>query len=123
MHGSFTLTASRRRAPARPYSDRRGRLSHVAVGHALVSACAAACLGRKSEAAAFAARDLKPDNPDVYLLLSEIHRSTHKAAALLQDLDAYLKLAPQGPAAPQVRKLREQVVKFMESQAKPASNR
>jgi tetratricopeptide (TPR) repeat protein len=68
----------------------------------------------EAEAAASIARKLKPDNPDVYLLLSEIHRSTHNAPALLQDIDTYLKLAPQGPAAPQVRKLREQLVKYME---------
>jgi len=74
----------------------------------------------ESEASAYAARGLKPENPDVYLLLSEIHRHTQNPSALLQDIDAYLKLAPQGPAAPQVRKLREQLLKFMESQAKPA---
>ena len=72
----------------------------------------------EAEASAYAARDLKPENPDIYLLLSEIHRHTQNPGALLQDVDAYLKLAPQGPAAPQVRKLREQLVKFMESQAK-----
>ena len=72
-----------------------------------------------AEASASTARDVKPENPDVYLLLSEIHRSTHNAPALLQDVDTYLKLAPQGPAAPQVRKLREQLVKYMESQPKP----
>lgn len=73
----------------------------------------------EAEAAASAARDLKPENPDIYLLLSEIHRSTHNAPALLQDIDTYLKLAPQGLAAPQVRQLREQLVKYMESQPKP----
>ena len=72
----------------------------------------------EAEASAYAARDLKPESPDVYLLLSEIHRHTQNPAALLQDIDAYLKLAPQGPAAPQVRKLREQLVKFMESQSR-----
>jgi tetratricopeptide (TPR) repeat protein len=72
----------------------------------------------EAEASAYAARNLKPENPDVYLLLSEIHRHTQNANALLQDIDTYLKLAPQGPAAPQVRKLREQLVKFMESQSK-----
>lgn len=73
----------------------------------------------EAEASAYAARDLKPENPDIYLLLSEIHRHTQNPAALLQDIDAYLKLAPQGPAAPQVRKLREQLLKFMEAQSKP----
>jgi tetratricopeptide (TPR) repeat protein len=72
----------------------------------------------EAEASADAARDLKPENPDIYLLLSEIHRHTQNPSALLSDIDAYLKLAPQGPAAPQVRKLREQLVKFMESQSK-----
>jgi predicted Zn-dependent protease len=70
----------------------------------------------EAETSAHASRDLKPENPEVYLLLSEIHRHTQNPSALLQDLDAYLKLAPQGPAAPQVRKLREQLLKFMESQ-------
>jgi hypothetical protein len=40
---------------------------------------------------------------------------------LLQDFDTYLKLAPQGPAAPQVRELREQLVKYIELQPKPAA--
>jgi tetratricopeptide (TPR) repeat protein len=75
----------------------------------------------EAEASAYAARDLKPDNPDTYLLLSEIHRHTQNPSALLQDIDAYLKLAPQGPAAPQVRSLREQLVRFMEAQSKPKS--
>jgi tetratricopeptide (TPR) repeat protein len=75
----------------------------------------------EAEAAASTARDLKPENPEVYLLLSEIHRSTHNAPVLLQDLDTYLKLAPQGPAAPQVRKLREELVKYMEAQPKPVA--
>jgi tetratricopeptide (TPR) repeat protein len=75
----------------------------------------------EAEASAYAARDLKPDNPDVYLLLTEIHRRTQNPSALLQDIDAYLKLAPQSPAAPQMRNLREQLLKFMESQPKPAA--
>lgn len=75
----------------------------------------------EAEAAASTARHLKPENPDVYLLLSEIHRSTHNAPALLQDLDTYLMLAPQGRAAPQVRKLREQLVKYMDAQPKPVT--
>lgn len=73
----------------------------------------------EAEASAYAARDLKPESPDVYLLLTEIHRRTQNPSALLQDIDAYLKLAPQGQAAPQVRKLREQLLKFMETQSAP----
>jgi tetratricopeptide (TPR) repeat protein len=90
---------------------------HYELGRALFSQQRVA----EAEAAASTARDLKPENPDVYLLLSEIHRSTHNAPALLQDVDTYLKLAPQGPAAPQVRKLREQLVKYMDAQPKPVA--
>jgi tetratricopeptide (TPR) repeat protein len=73
----------------------------------------------EAEAAAITARGIDPGIPDVYLLLSEIHRALQNAPALLQDLDSYLRLAPDGQAAPQARKLREQLVKFMESQSKP----
>jgi len=75
----------------------------------------------EAEAAASTARALQPESPDVYLLLSEIHRSTHNAPALLQDFDTYLKLAPRGPAAPRVRQLREQLLEYMESQGKPGA--
>jgi tetratricopeptide (TPR) repeat protein len=75
----------------------------------------------EAEASAYASRELKPENPEVYLLLSEIHRHTKNPSALLQDLDAYLSLAPQGPAVPQVRKLREQLLSFMESQQKKST--
>jgi tetratricopeptide (TPR) repeat protein len=71
----------------------------------------------EAQTSAYAARDLKPDTPDVYLLLSEIHRHTQDPAALMQDIDGYLKLAPTGPAAPQIRKLREQLTAYMKSQA------
>jgi tetratricopeptide (TPR) repeat protein len=72
----------------------------------------------EAEASAYAARRLKPENPVVYLLLSEIHRHTRNAKALMEDFDAYLRLAPQGQAAPEVRKLREQLVVFLETQSK-----
>ena len=72
----------------------------------------------EAEASAYAARQLKPENPEVYLLLSEIHRHTRNAKALMEDFDAYLRLAPQGQAAPEVRKLREQLVVFLETQSK-----
>jgi tetratricopeptide (TPR) repeat protein len=69
----------------------------------------------EAEKAAYSARDLKPDNPDTYLLLIEIHRRTRTPQALLQDFDTYLHLAPQGRAAPEVRKLRDQLVVFLQS--------
>ena len=72
----------------------------------------------EAENSAYAARDLKPESPEVYLLLSEIHRRTHNAPALMQDFDTYLRLAPQGQAAPEVRRLREQLLVFLQTQPK-----
>src|SRR5262249_27342689 len=48
----------------------------------------------EAEKNAYLARSLKPDNADVYLLLSEIHRRTRNPQALMQDFDSYLRLAP-----------------------------
>jgi len=73
----------------------------------------------EAEASAFKARDLRPDNAEVYVLLIRVHVSTQNAAALMQDADAYLKYAPDGPAAPQVRELREQLLQRMQSQSNP----
>lgn len=73
-----------------------------------------------AETSANAARELRPQSPEVQLLLSEIHRRTHNAEALLQDFDNYLRLAPNGPAAPDVRKLRAQLIAFMQSHPKPS---
>ena len=77
----------------------------------------------EGENSAYAARDLKPDAPEVYLLLSDIHRRTHNAAALMQDFDAYLRLAPKGQAAPEVSRLREQLLIFLQTQRKPEAKR
>jgi tetratricopeptide (TPR) repeat protein len=68
-------------------------------------------LGRLDEALANAAksRDMKPDNPKVYLLLANIHTAQYDYLALLQDLDKYLALNPTGPTADQARKERDHV--------------
>lgn len=76
----------------------------------------------EAESSAHAARDLKPESPDVYLLLGEIHRRTHNAQALLQDFDTYLRLAPDGQAAPEVRRLREQLLARLRTQSNPKPN-
>jgi tetratricopeptide (TPR) repeat protein len=68
-------------------------------------------LGRAAEAetAAFAAVKFQPENPTLHLLLANIHGELQDGPALLDDLDAYLKLAPKGPFADQVRKQRDEV--------------
>ncbi|HJZ65853.1 MAG TPA: carboxypeptidase regulatory-like domain-containing protein [Candidatus Acidoferrum sp.] len=69
----------------------------------------------EAEESAVKARTLKPDSPPVHLLLANIHRRLHNYPALLEDLDAYLELAPSGPASDQAKTLREQVKKALEA--------
>ena len=59
----------------------------------------------EAEKSAIQARDLNPQNAPIYLMLANIYIQKQDLPALLKDLDAYLKLAPTGPEADQVRKL------------------
>jgi Tfp pilus assembly protein PilF len=78
---------------------------HFELAHALLG------LRKLSEAEASAnrARDLKSDNPLVYLLLANIHSAQKNYIGFVQDLDSYLALSPTGPMADEVRKRRAQV--------------
>jgi hypothetical protein len=49
----------------------------------------------------------KPGFPEAHLLLADIHTSEQDYRSLMSDLDAYQKLAPDGPAAAKVEALRE----------------
>jgi len=77
----------------------------------------------EAEKSAKQARDLKPDNPAVYLVLANIHIQLRDYSALLKDLETYLKLSPNGPEADQARKTREelQVVMQQEKDQAPAN--
>lgn len=57
-------------------------------------------------------RDLKPDNPAVYLLLANIHIQLRDRVALKKDLDDYLKISPVGPEADHARKTRDDLEAF-----------
>jgi tetratricopeptide (TPR) repeat protein len=63
---------------------------------------------------ATAARDLKPENPQVYLLLYNLHIHTNDYPAALHDTEAYLKLTPDGATADRVRRMQEQVQKAVQ---------
>jgi tetratricopeptide (TPR) repeat protein len=67
-----------------------------------------------AEESAAKARDLKPDYPLVYLMLTNIHLSLRNYASVLQDIDAYLGLVPNSPTSDQVRKTRQQVERALE---------
>jgi Flp pilus assembly protein TadD len=81
-------------------------------------------LRRADEAEKYAqtAVKLRPDNPMLTLLLADIHIVLRNDPALLDDLNSYLKLAPNGPYAAQVRQHRDQVQqRLQDSQASPAA--
>jgi len=63
-----------------------------------------------AETSALRARELKPDNPKVYLLLAKIHYTQRNSTALLQDCNDYLKVDSTSPVADQVRKNRDQLL-------------
>ncbi len=51
----------------------------------------------------------KADFPEAHLLLADIHGREADYRSLMNDLDEYLKLAPDGPASARIRALRESV--------------
>lgn len=55
------------------------------------------------------ARSLDPNAAIVYRLLSNIHISQKNYPALIQDLDAYIKLDPDSPAGVRAKEIRKQV--------------
>ncbi len=75
----------------------------------------------EAEKTAQQSRDLMPDNPPVYLLLANIHIQKRDFPALKQDLDEFLRLAPNSPEADQARKTLGQAEAALNS-AKEASD-
>lgn len=72
-------------------------------------------LKRTSEAETNAerARDLAPQTPQVYLVLGNVHALQQNYQAAIQDLDAYLKLEPNGQRSDAVRRTREKLQKLV----------
>ncbi len=61
------------------------------------------------------AKSLAPSAPIVYRLLSNIHLQQKDYAALLADVDAYIKLDPDSPAGVRAKELREQIAQKADS--------
>lgn len=62
-----------------------------------------------AEKAGLQARSLAPGAPLVYRLLANVHLTEKNYPALLDDLDAYIKLDPDSPAGQRAKELRAQV--------------
>ncbi len=63
----------------------------------------------EAEEHAQAAADIQPENPTLRLLLADVHMQTRNAPALVEDLNTYLKLAPNGAYADKVRQQRDEI--------------
>lgn len=75
-----------------------------------------------AEKYAQSAAKLQPANPLLWLLLANIHGDLQNDAALVDDLDTYLKLAPNGPMADRARQGRDEAKqRLQQSQASPAA--
>ena len=71
--------------------------------------------GRYAEAETngIAARKRKTDFPGLYLILANIHMQLHKNEEVLEDVNAYLNLEPDGPASGQARIIKGQMEKAL----------
>lgn len=77
----------------------------------------------EAETSAAAAVKLKPDEPTLYLVLANTHIQLHNDRALLDDLNHYLKLAPDGAFAQQARGQRDKLRQALAaSQIPPAKS-
>jgi tetratricopeptide (TPR) repeat protein len=75
-----------------------------------------------AERAAQQAKTLSPGTALIYRLLSNIHLRQKNYPALLQDLDAYIKLDPDSPAGVRAKQMRDQVqAKIAETAGGPPS--
>lgn len=75
-----------------------------------------------AEKSAEQARSLAPDYVAVYRLLANIHLQEKNYAALLQDLDTYIKLDPDSPAGTRAKQMRDEVQQKLAAQ-KPADTK
>lgn len=73
----------------------------------------------EAETNALHARDLAPQNPQVYLVLANVHVLQQNFLAAVQDFDAYLKLDPDGPSSYAIRRTRDKLQK--QAQPPPAN--
>jgi cytochrome c-type biogenesis protein CcmH/NrfG len=74
-----------------------------------------------AQASAAAAAELEPNNADTYLVLANVHNHQHDYPKLVADLDAYLKITPNGAQADQARQTRDQIRQVLNRTSAPAT--
>ena len=99
-----------RYAEAEPIARQGVRLEETSWRSYLALARALAGLKHAPEAEICATRasELKPDNPEIFLVLGNIHIQQRNYSAVIRDFDTFLKLEPAGARSDQVRKSEEQ---------------
>jgi tetratricopeptide (TPR) repeat protein len=90
-------------------------LGHYELGRALLNQDRI----EDAEKAALQARSLAPNAAIIYRLLSNIHLRQKNYPALLDDIDAYLKLDPGSPAGIRAKQMREEVQQKIEANKQP----
>jgi hypothetical protein len=68
-----------------------------------------------------AAEQLQPDRAEIRLLGTNIHVRLRKYPLVLEDVNAYLGLDPNGPTSDRMRQLRDQVQQALEKAQAPAA--
>jgi tetratricopeptide (TPR) repeat protein len=91
-------------------------LGHYELGRALLNQDRI----EDAEKAALQARSLAPNAAVIYRLLSNVHLRQKNYPALLDDIDAYLKLDPNSPAGIRAKQMREEVQQKIEADKRPA---
>jgi Carboxypeptidase regulatory-like domain/Tetratricopeptide repeat len=86
-------------------SDPEAWRGHYELARALIGE------GRPAEAekSGLEARKRKADFAALYLILANIHMQLHNNEAVLDDVNAFLKLEPEGPASAQARAIKTQM--------------
>jgi tetratricopeptide (TPR) repeat protein len=67
----------------------------------------------EAEQSALAVRKVKPDFPRTYLLLANIHQQLHRNESVLEDLNTYLRMFPNGAFVAQAKAMKEQTEKAL----------
>ena len=92
-------------------------LGHYELGRALLNQDRI----EDAEKAALQARSLAPNAAVIYRLLSNVHLRQKNYPAVLNDIDAYLKLDPNSPAGIRAKQMREEVQQKIEVDKRPSS--
>lgn len=75
----------------------------------------------EAEPHALAAEQLQPDRAEIRLIQADIHIRLRKYPLVLEDVNAYLRLEPNGPTSDQMRHLRDQVHQALDKEQAPAA--